>query len=247
MGGLWDMKYFSRVEDIGQFAPLFDVLPGVFFFAKDKEGRFTAMNAPLLAMMGASSDEVLGGTDYEFFDRDLADAYRQEDLAVMESGDPVINEPWWVPNVKTGDIHWYCASKVSLKNDQNEVIGIAGIMRPIEDATELSIDHRQMTHVGDYIESHYDERLTIEQLAEVAKLSPRHFQRIFKRVFRTGPIEHLMRVRIRAGASRLIETKDSLSNIAIDCGFYDQAHFSNQFKRHRGMTPSDYRAHFSVR
>tara|TARA_R110000850_G_scaffold55417_1_gene131071 strand:+ start:1182 stop:1925 length:744 start_codon:yes stop_codon:yes gene_type:complete len=247
MGCLWDTNYFSAVKDPGQLAPLFDVLPDVFFFAKDKEGRFTAMNAPLIAVIGVSSDEVLGATDYDFFDHDLADAYRQEDLALMESGKSVVNEPWWVPNVKTGHIHWYCASKVSLKNDQGQVIGIAGIMRPIEDTTELSTDHRQMTEVAAYIESHYDERLTVEQLAEVAELSPRHFQRIFNRVFKTGPIEHLMRVRISISAAQLIGSKDSLSTIAINCGFYDQAHFSNQFKRHRGTTPSDYRAHFSAR
>ena len=57
-------------------------------------------------MIGISKEEILGATDYDFFERDLADSYRREDMNVMESGEPVLNQTWWVPNVRTGDIHW---------------------------------------------------------------------------------------------------------------------------------------------
>ena len=238
--------FFSSISDPSQLAPLFDVLPSVFFFAKDLQGKFTAINSPLLGMIGISKEEILGATDYDFFDRDLADSYRREDMNVMESGEPVLNQTWWVPNVRTGDVHWYSSSKICLRSRDGRVIGIAGIMRPIEHTDELTADHRHMTAVAAHIETHFDEKLTLEELAEVAGYSPRHFQRVFKQIFKTSAIEHLLRVRIRHAAARLVETKDDLSTVAAECGFHDQSHFSNQFKRLRGMTPSAYRKRFEA-
>jgi PAS domain S-box-containing protein len=243
-GKQWNAEFFSDIGDPSQLAPLFNSLPEVFFFAKDLQGRFTAINNPLLRMIGVAREEVLGATDYDFFDRDLADAYRSEDMTVMETGEPVLNELWWVPNIKTGDIHWYYSSKICLRSIDERAIGIAGIMRPIGNVGELTSDLRQMSSVASYIETHYAERLTVENMAEVAQCSPRHFQRVFKRVFKTSALEHLMRTRIRHAASDLIETHNSLGTIALGCGFYDQAHFSNQFKRLRGVTPSAYRKQF---
>ena len=242
----WDADFFSSISDPSQLAPLFDVLPSVFFFAKDLQGKFTAINSPLLGMIGISKEEILGATDYDFFERDLADSYRREDMNVMESGEPVLNQTWWVPNVRTGDIHWYSSSKICLRSGDGRVIGIAGIMRPIEHTDELTADHRHMTAVAAHIETHFDEKLTLEELAEVAGCSTRHFQRVFKQIFKTSAIEHLLRVRIRHAIARLVETKDDLSTIAAECGFHDQSHFSNQFKRLRGMTPSAYRKQFEA-
>ncbi len=129
-------------------------------------------------------------------------------MNVMESGEPVLNQTWWVPNVRTGDVHWYSSSKICLRSRDGRVIGIAGIMRPIEHTDELTADHRHMTAVAAHIETHFDEKLTLEELAEVAGYSPRHFQRVFKQIFKTSAIEHLLRVRIRHAAARLVETKD---------------------------------------
>ncbi|MEM9281262.1 MAG: AraC family transcriptional regulator [Verrucomicrobiota bacterium] len=242
--GCFDDDFFSSDVNPEALLPLFNALPSVFFFAKDLEGRFTAMNNALLAMIGVSPDEVLGATDYDLFDHDLAESYRAEDRQVVESGHSVLNAPWWVPNLTTGDIHWYSSSKIPIRNQDHTIIGVAGVMRPMEDTAELTTEHRAMTEIAAYIEKHFDQRLTVEHLAEVTGHSKRNFQRVFKRIFKSTPIEHLARVRIRQAAIRLAESEDSLAAIAVDCGFHDQAHFSNQFKRLRGMTPSDYRSRF---
>jgi AraC-like DNA-binding protein len=48
-------------------------------------------------------------------------------------------------------------------------------------------------------------------------------------------------------ASRaLVYTNQSLANVALNCGFVDQSHFSREFRRHFGRTPRDYRAHYSL-
>ncbi|MEM7147088.1 MAG: AraC family transcriptional regulator [Verrucomicrobiota bacterium] len=242
----WNEPFFAQLANPAQLGTLLDTLPGAFYFAKDKQGRFTAINQALLDALGiADANQVLGKTDHDFFDSDLADAYRTEDEQVMTTGQPVVNELWWVPNVATGDIHWYCATKVPLTGPSAKPIGIAGIMRQLEDATELTADHQQMTRVAEHIATHYADKLTVDDLAKIAGLSPRQFQRVFKRVFRTGPIEHLARIRVRAAARDLLESQKSLSEIALDCGFCDQPHFTNQFRRFQGTTPSQYRKTFA--
>ena len=242
--GIWDADFFSELGNPEQFSALFDTLPGVYFFAKDRDGRFTAINGPLLVMMGTSQETIIGATDYDFFDRDLADAYRREDQRVMDSGESVLNAAWWVPNVATGDIHWYHSSKIPLRDRRDEIAGIAGIMREFEGSQDLGREHCRITMVANYIETHFGERLTIASLASVAGLSPRHFQRVFQRVFHTGPTEHVLRVRVRKAAARLVESNDPIARISIEAGFCDQSHFTNQFRRFRGMTPSEYRRRY---
>jgi PAS domain S-box-containing protein len=242
----WDQPFFAGLADPTQLSPLLDALPGAFFFAKDRDGRFTAMNQALLDALGIkNAHEVLGKTDFDFFDDDLADAYRAEDEKVMTTGQPVINELWRVPNVATGDSHWYHATKVPLTSTPGTPIGIAGIMRQLEDATELTADHSHMSDVAQHIETHYHDKLTVKSLATIAGLSERQFQRVFKRVFRTTPIEYLNRVRVRVAGKKLLESNATLADIAFDCGFCDQSHLTNQFRRFRGTTPSQYRKSFS--
>jgi len=243
----WSHKFFGDLGNPSQLAPLLDALPSAFFFCKDYEGRFSGINRALLNALGIQTpDEILGRTDHDFFDRELADAYRREDVGIMASGEPVSNRLWWVPNVSTGDIHWYRSTKIPLRNRVGEITGIAGIMYELEDAADLTAEHRLMTKVARHIEKHYGEKLTIADLAGISELSERQFQRTFKRIFHTGPIEHLLRVRVRAAAALLLRGDESLADIAFDCGFYDQSHFTNQFRRFRGLSPARYRKQFSA-
>jgi AraC-like DNA-binding protein len=243
----WSRDFFGNLGNSIQLAPLIDAIPSAFFFAKDVQGRFTGINQSLLNTLGIDRPEqFIGATDYDFFDRDLADAYRKEDTEVMSSGQPANNRLWWVPNVKTGDIHWYYSTKIPLRDEQGNTIGIAGIMRELENTTELTSEHRLMTRVARHIERHCREKLTLTDLAQVAKLSERQLQRVFKRIFQASPIEHLIRVRVRTAAVQLLETRDSLADIAFDCGFCDQSHFTNQFRRFRGMSPARYRKAYAA-
>ena len=65
----WNHRFFAQLGNPAQLATLLDALPGAFFFAKDDQGRFTAINQALLDALGlADAQEVLGKTDYDFFD-----------------------------------------------------------------------------------------------------------------------------------------------------------------------------------
>jgi AraC-like DNA-binding protein len=241
----WDSGFFARLGDPGALAVLLDSLPDAYFFAKDREGRFVAMNRALLDVLGlARSRDVLGRNDYDVFPHDLADAYRAEDEMVMDSGVPVHHQVWHVPNPQTGEIQWFVSTKVPLFGPGKVVVGVGGMMRPWDPGEGRAAEFRRLAEVLRHVERHHGERLSVEDLALVARLSVRQFQRLFSRVLRVGPIRYLAQVRVRAACTRLARTEDPISEIALDCGFYDQSHFCNQFRKLKGVSPSGYRRRF---
>ena len=78
-------------------------------------------------------------------------------------------------------------------------------------------------------------------LARRAGLSPSQLQREFRRLFHMTVGDYILRLRLLMARKRLRGTADAVGRIAIDCGFYDQAHFTRAFKKHTGQTPLDYR------
>ena len=81
----------------------------------------------------------------------------------------------------------------------------------------------------DYIQENFSQNLTLKKLAEVACLSPFHFQREFRKSLGITPHEYLSDFRIRESKKMLLNSED-IADIAIQCGFYDQSHFSKIFR-----------------
>lgn len=93
----------------------------------------------------------------------------------------------------------------------------------------------------EFIESHLDQPLTLQQLAQIAHLSEYHFARMFKVSFGMPPHQYVTERRLNQ-ATRLLQSKQlSLSDIALRCGFSSQSHFSNRFKSHFKVTPAAFR------
>jgi AraC-like DNA-binding protein len=87
------------------------------------------------------------------------------------------------------------------------------------------------------MEAQPDARLTVDELARDAGLSPGHFAHAFKRSVGRAPHQHLLALRLEA-ARRLLDAPDAvLSDVAWRTGFADQAHFSRFFKRQFGISP----------
>jgi len=83
--------------------------------------------------------------------------------------------------------------------------------------------------------------LTIDVLAREAGLSPAHFARAFKESVGRAPHQHLLALRLDR-ARRLLDAPDAaLSDVALQTGFADQAHFTRFFKRQFGITPGSLR------
>lgn len=81
---------------------------------------------------------------------------------------------------------------------------------------------------------------TIERMAALANMSARGFQRKYVQMYGKPPIADLQDYRFTK-AKRLLDSGFSISFILNSCGFKSAQHFSNFFKQHAGMTPSEYR------
>lgn len=93
----------------------------------------------------------------------------------------------------------------------------------------------------DYIHTHYNDKITIEELARTASISKTEVLRSFKIIVGMSPINYLNSYRLQRAAHMLIDTNKSIQEIAEDCGFNDNSYFSKLFKKKYSITPHDYR------
>jgi AraC family transcriptional regulator len=98
-----------------------------------------------------------------------------------------------------------------------------------------------MTRVLDYIEATIDGTLTLDAMAEVARMNPFYFARAFRRRFGVPPHRFVLQRRIERAKRLLSETGMPLVEIALACGFASQSHFTAAFHRQVGVTPRAYR------
>ena len=78
-------------------------------------------------------------------------------------------------------------------------------------------------------------------LARISNMSASTFRRAFKKTMETTPGVYLTTIRINKARKLLIDTDKTISDIAEECGFYDQSHFIKMFTRLRRQSPSEYR------
>jgi AraC family transcriptional regulator len=99
----------------------------------------------------------------------------------------------------------------------------------------------QINRVRTFIDEHLTECIHVSDLSAIARSSPSYFSSAFKRTFGATPHAYLMGRRISMAVEMMLSGAAPLSEIAMNCGFADQAHFSRQFRRAMGYTPSHWR------
>jgi AraC-like DNA-binding protein len=100
-------------------------------------------------------------------------------------------------------------------------------------------EHRYITLVRDYLKSHYAENVRLAELTSIAQISPFYLLRVFHSEVGIPPHEYQTQVRI-AQARKLLRKGTSISQAALETGFFDQSHLSRNFRRIVGVTPGQY-------
>lgn len=93
----------------------------------------------------------------------------------------------------------------------------------------------------DFIEAHLTEDIALADLAGVARLSPAHFCRAFKRSFGVPPHRYQLQRRIERAKSLLADQDRSVLEVALACGFNFRSNFSQIFRKGTGVTPREFR------
>ncbi|MES1026051.1 AraC family transcriptional regulator [Gloeocapsa sp. BRSZ] len=102
-----------------------------------------------------------------------------------------------------------------------------------------ALPHSQIQQAREFLDAHYAENISLEQVAAIAGLSRFHFCRAFHRVVGVSPYVYQRQRRIDQ-AKRLLSKGMPLHQVALDVGFADQSHFGLHFKRLVGITPGQY-------
>ncbi len=235
-----------------QLAALFDHVDDVLAWVKDRDGRYGWVNRAFLInysldgrRVGAAPEpgDVIGKTDYDFSPAFLADQFRLDDEYVL-AGHRIVNRIELVGQ-PDGRAVWNVTNKIPLVDDRGAVIGTAGITRRLALPGQADAPRHEFGPVLAHLRDHYRTPITNRQLARLAHMSVRAFERKFQASFHLTPQTYLRKLRLRMASRALVYTGETLAEIASGCGFSDQSHFTREFRRHFGRTPRDYREHYA--
>ena len=99
----------------------------------------------------------------------------------------------------------------------------------------------QVRKVREYVDSHIAGPIRVADLCALIKRSEAHFSRAFKRTFGASPHAFVIERRLELAGQYMLQTEAPLSDIALRCGFTDQAHLCNHFRQATGETPAAWR------
>lgn len=98
-----------------------------------------------------------------------------------------------------------------------------------------------MQQVFEQIHACLDESLSLERLAGLVHMSPRHFSRVFKDTTGLSPHQYILRARVKRAEYLLLHTDVPIAEVARIVGFYSQSHLNRHLKRALGLTPRQLR------
>lgn len=92
-----------------------------------------------------------------------------------------------------------------------------------------------------YIHRHFGEKISLADIADSAGISEREALRTFRKMLNQTPVDYLNDYRMSQACERLASTDETITEIALSCGFSDSAYFSRQFKKAYQINPAAYR------
>ena len=196
------------------FAQLLDFLPDVLAWVKDRHGRYLWVNRAFLIQY--SLDHPRGN---EFVTMESILGKTDYDLSPAFLAD-------------------------QFRHDDEQVLGGQRIVNRLERLGESRGTTVWNTTDKIPVVAHFHHEITNRHLASLSNMSLRAFERQFRAAFHLTPQKFLRKLRLRIATRALMYTDESLSAIALNCGFADQSHFSREFRRQFGRTPREYREHY---
>jgi len=229
--------------EVSSFAEaLFDRIPDVVFFIKDRAGRYVLVNQTLVTRCGmGEKKELLGQTAREVFPSPLGNRFFEQDCRVLASGLPIVQnlELHLYPTRLEG---WCLTDKLPLFGTDRQITGIAGVSRDLHSPGVEADYFAEVAEALDHIRSNYGSELRVERLAEIAGLSVYRLNRRLRAIFGITASQLITKRRVDVASEMLRTGTMPIAEVAHACGYFDQSAFSRVFQRTVGLTPRQYRA-----
>lgn len=104
-----------------------------------------------------------------------------------------------------------------------------------------NLQYMKLIRSMETIQSEFSNKLYVEDLARACSMSPSYYTQLFRELFRCSPTAYIITQRCRHACLLLQDTNLSMTEIALQCGFYDSSHMVRFFSRQMGMSPREYR------
>ncbi|HTM97316.1 MAG TPA: AraC family transcriptional regulator, partial [Pedobacter sp.] len=122
-------------------------------------------------------------------------------------------------------------------------------MRTLSDSTfsnaEFSYNSRRVEKVMEYINVNFDKQVSLAEVARIASMTEVSFSRFFKSRTGISFIDSLIEIRLGHASRKLIDTTESVAEVAYNCGFNNISNFNRIFKKKKGCTPKEFRENLS--
>jgi AraC-like DNA-binding protein len=233
--------FLDQMAHKSPFYHLFDHLPGISFFAKNRHFELLFANQSFLERLGFSTEKaIIGRTDYQLFPRSLADHFRADDEWVMRHRKPKLHiiELFINPD---GLPDWYLTNKLPILGKYGQAIGIMGTAQNYDHDKRVIQPYLRIEPAVYFIRENFRKKISVTEVAQKVHLSVRQLDRKFQEILKMSPREFITRLRIKTACEELSQGADSILDLALSLGFYDQSSFTVQFRRHTGTTPFQYR------
>lgn len=117
----------------------------------------------------------------------------------------------------------------------------------LEENPKISDSDEKMKAMMRFIHSHYPDTINVADLAKEAHISKRVCFRLFKENLHMTPVEYITSYRLQKACQQLVETGESITQIAYNCGIGSSSYFGKVFREHYGCTPATYRKNWHDR
>ena len=233
-------EFFSKVEEPQAVRHIFEHLPEVFFFVKDRQSRLMAGSNNMVQRLGLKREaDLVGKGDEEFFDVHLVQAFRRDDELVFRTGKPLINrlELWYDEHRNHA---WFLTTKTPLRGKGGDIVGLMGITRRDESSHNYH-PAGVVAKIVDYLNKNPTQALSTADLARTFFMSERTLHRKIHESLGISPYELVIRIRIQKAAEALVKSNAKVIDVAIEHGFCDPSSFTQHFRKRIGITPSQFR------
>ncbi|MBB6521740.1 AraC family transcriptional regulator [Pseudoteredinibacter isoporae] len=234
-------QLYAKLAEPFPAEEMFDLIPNVVFFVKNRAGCYVSVNQTLVERSGRKSkDELIGCSPSEILGSHLGKGYEEQDQKVLQSGQHLVDE-LELHVYQNREVGWCLTGKRPLLGKDKEVVGLVGVSRDLKLPDVTSEDFDRISEVVDYAQERIANPPSLQELADVAGMSIYQLDRRMKKLYDLPTGQWLLKIRIDHASRLLLNSDQPIADIAMDCGYGDQSAFTRQFRRTTGQTPSTFR------
>ena len=112
---------------------------------------------------------------------------------------------------------------------------------------EVAADMAQQLHqIMIYLKENYQYNVSMQEVADVCGMSYYHFSRFFKKLTGKRFNEYLLEMRLNYAQKKLLQSPESISDIALECGFEYVSYFIQKFRDRYGITPKEFQRRYRI-